>query len=352
MLFKMLRMFCLVLSIAVLLAACGLKSKPPTYDSDAAALEAAKQAEMAARLDVERLRRVDDVYYPVRSAGAPICGEHVRPVIGWLAMTLHEAPKGLSGAYAKVLNLDDSPRLVSVARGSAADAAGLREGDIIEQINGTPIPKGKKAVEAMNKLLDEALERGGAITVTAWRPPDTLHVALTPVSCCQYPVHYMRNDEVNAYADGEGIIVNSGMLRFVEDDDELALILGHELAHNSMEHLKTRRANQVIGAVFDALLMGLTGVYTTLGQQTGIGALSLEMETEADYVGLYFAARGGFAYERTPDLWRRMAMEHPAAISRGSTHPPTSERFVALEAAVEEVRAKVESGAEVLPEMK
>jgi predicted Zn-dependent protease len=79
---------------------------------------------------------------------------------------------------------------------------------------------------------------------------------------------------------------------------------------------------------------------------------SKEFEAEADYVGLYLMARAGFAIEDTPNFWRRMAIAHPGSVKRGlaASHPPTPERFLALEKTVEEIDAKRARSEALLPE--
>jgi predicted Zn-dependent protease len=80
---------------------------------------------------------------------------------------------------------------------------------------------------------------------------------------------------------------------------------------------------------------------------------SQDFESEADYVGLYVVARAGMPIDNAPRFWRRMGSQvAPGAISHGTTHPPTAQRFVALEAAVAEIKAKQAAGQPLLPNEK
>jgi predicted Zn-dependent protease len=45
-----------------------------------------------------------------------------------------------------------------------------------------------------------------------------------------------ESDAVNAFADGEKVVITKGMMRFVENDRELSLVIAHEMAHNAMGH--------------------------------------------------------------------------------------------------------------------
>lgn len=157
---------------------------------------------------------------------------------------------------------------------------------------------------------------------------------------------------MNAYADGERILLSVGMMRFTRNDNELALILGHELAHNTMLHVQKGSGNRMAGAVVGALIGALLGVNLTQAVADLGGAVnSQDFEAEADYVGLYYAARAGFDVSDVAKLWRRMAANHPAAIHlAGSTHPSTAKRFVAIEKTWEEIKSKKKKNKPLTPE--
>ena len=87
--------------------------------------------------------------------------------------------------------------------------------------------------------------------------------------------------------------------------------------------------------------------------QVGALAFSQEFEAEADYVGVYHAARAGYDTRKAAYFWRRMAAAHPRAIGlQGTTHPSSANRFLAVEAASKEVAEKRAGGTRLVPEMK
>ncbi len=86
-----------------------------------------------------------------------------------------------------------------------------------------------------------------------------------------------------------------------------------------------------------------------MGGRLTAGAYSQDFEAEADYVGLYVMARAGYDFHDAVTVWRRMAVNSPGAITMASDHPATSERFVALQAAIQEIDAKVAQGQKLLP---
>lgn len=132
-------------------------------------------------------------------------------------------------------------------------------------------------------------------------------------------VYVIDNEEWNAMAMGNfSIYVFSGLMEAV-DDEELAVVLGHEIAHASHEHTrKQQKRNLWIGlgslgaaAVLSgeleddeeavaALLVGLGAIAFTNGY-------SRDLEDQADRVGLRYAFEAGYDVHRAPGLWVRFA---------------------------------------------
>jgi Peptidase family M48 len=108
------------------------------------------------------------------------------------------------------------------------------------------------------------------------------------VDAARIRVHVVDSDEWNARAMGNGAIwVNTGLLKDTSDD-ELAVVLGHELAHYTHEH--TRRSVK-------------NGKLSLLAWGSGY---SRDLEDQADRVGLRYAYEGGFDIERAVDIWSRV----------------------------------------------
>jgi predicted Zn-dependent protease len=142
------------------------------------------------------------------------------------------------------------------------------------------------------------------------------------------------------------------MLKLVENDDELALVLGHELAHDAMGHAAKQMQNARMGMLGGALLdiaaaaagANTQGEFTKLGGQMGARAFSQDFESEADYVGVYFMVRAGYNPKGVEQVWRRMAAENPTAINLGLSHPTTPARYLTIANTRTEIEAKQSSG--------
>jgi predicted Zn-dependent protease len=179
-----------------------------------------------------------------------------------------------------------------------------------------------------------------------------------PLAVCDYNLIVERLGELNAYADGETVFVSQRMMEFSRSDNELAVVVGHEFAHNALGHVDSqqdnRRAGAIVGLILDmaAIAAGAStgGEFAKLGGDIGSDVFSQEFEAEADYVGLYATARAGYDIDVGADFWRRMAAENPDAITYASSHPTTIYRAAALDQVVMEISDKKRVGLPMEPE--
>jgi len=134
-------------------------------------------------------------------------------------------------------------------------------------------------------------------------------------------VYTIANDDWNAFAMGNyAIYVYTGLLRDM-DDDEVAIVLGHELAHATHEHTR-RRFTKAMWVQIAALgvtaasrndsrqqrvLVNLITAMTAMAMVNGYGR---DLEDQADRVGLRYAYEGGYDVARGPALWRRFAKKY------------------------------------------
>ena len=145
---------------------------------------------------------------------------------------------------------------------------------------------------------------------------------------------------------GGKIAVFSGILDVAKNDDGLATIMGHEIAHavakHSVERMSQSMAVNVGTQVADIFLGGqISRTRNTVGRATGMDIFQLgimnpfgrKQETEADYLGLIFSSLSGFNIKESTKLWERMreankGKEPPQFLS---THPSSSQRIKNLE---------------------
>lgn len=184
----------------------------------------------------------------------------------------------------------------------------------------------------------------------------TIGQAIIPVSDrphLPYTFTLLDTDEINAFAVPGGFIyITRGMLTFIENDDELAAVIGHEIAHVARRHGAQKLETL---ALAEAAVMLLLQAEPTLEQiyETQEGRLGAEMaamlllsgwsqqnEFEADEYGTIYMAQAGYDPQTIILLFERME----AAFATGqrdqidrlfSTHPPFPERIRHIEQIIE-----------------
>lgn len=306
--------------------------------------EARRQQEEVVKGYVDRHARVNRVSHRVLKANEGACakGEYAP---GMVVMSTGDVWRPYREAYQYFVGKDDRPRVLAVAPGSPAENGGVKVGDVLLNIN-------NRGVSDTNDVRDRLREQEKP-TLRVERDGALLDLVINQDKVCVSPVGLLEDSNVNAYALGEEIVVLAGLVKFVRSDDELALIVGHELAHNAMKHLDAKRNNSILGTLLlDVPLILLTGVNSGVGRSIGATAYSQEFETEADYVGLYYTAKAGYNVTGVAEFWRRMGVEHPNAIYTATTHPTTANRFVTLEATAAEIAEKRAKGLPLDPQMK
>jgi len=159
----------------------------------------------------------------------------------------------------------------------------------------------------------------------------------------KWEVNVITSPEVNAWCmPGGKIAVYSGLIEKLQiTDDELAAVMGHEIAHALREHGRERASQQmatsvgssVVGAVANIFLPGTgqvsAGLAGAVGQVTYELPYSRIHETEADRMGVELAARAGYDPRAAVTLWEKMAKlsSGSAPPKLLSTHPSTEERI-------------------------
>lgn len=162
----------------------------------------------------------------------------------------------------------------------------------------------------------------------------------------QWEVVVFEDDTPNAFAlPGGKIGVHTGILEVADTQDQLAAIIGHEVAHVISRHGAERVSQQFATSQALSLVQAYTANQSTATQRTVMGLLGLGAqvgvllpysrvhESEADLVGLDLMARAGFDPRGSVQLWRNM--QAAAGGQRPpqwlSTHPHSENRIEALQ---------------------
>lgn len=156
----------------------------------------------------------------------------------------------------------------------------------------------------------------------------------------------VQSDDVNAWCmPGGKVAVYTGILPFTANEDGLATVMGHEIAHaiarHSMEQMSNQYALQVGAQVLgmatsgkSTIMRGLVNNFYGIGGQLAMLKYSRGNESEADELGLMFMAMAGYNPQHAVAFWERMASAKSKANSTPeflSTHPSDARRVADIQ---------------------
>lgn len=230
-----------------------------------------------------------------------------------------------------------------------AARAGLQPGDVVTAINGRNVDNFRGLVAAENRLKNT--DKAEVAFVRDGRPM----TAAVEVEHLPVDVRFSVIDEqsVNAAAGAKQVFVTYGLINFTKSDDEIAAVLGHELAHLSRGHINRKLGGEVV-KTFLAIGLGIAAEVASSGSGNvvmrsvgGVGDVfgakfSRDLEREADYFGVKYIYLAGYDPQVAATFHERFAIEIPETMTRDyfSTHPSSPERTVRVQKAVEELKAK------------
>lgn len=201
----------------------------------------------------------------------------------------------------------------------------------------------KKSTNATNTAMVQRVGQNLANAVVSYLNANGLSAE---VSQYKWEFNLVQNTELNAFCmPGGKIVVYEGLLPVTQDEASLAIVLGHEIAHAVAKHSAERLSNaykqqyglQVLGAVASGI--GVSDGTIQLGQlvaQAGgqffTAGFSRKQESEADHMGLIFAAMAGYDPQGAISFWQRMSQATGGGSSSLlSDHPSDADRIQNLQ---------------------
>ncbi len=274
------------------------------------------------RLQIED-GRVAAIAWRMQTANVDICDQKAS-LSGLSLHALSQYPGGQRRAAIAQLGLSKHVAISAIAPGSAAAHAGLMIGDAILMVNDAETPvvladDGYAPVGNVEDMIEAAMVRA-PVKMRIARGGVARDVVLSGQLGCASRVQIIAGNSINAGADGKFVQINARMIEFVRSDDELAVIIGHELAHNILRHkvMKTK---------------------------------SKQAEYEADALGIWLVARAGYDVGAVIPFWTRFEDRTNAGIFADGTHPSKKKRLAAIAATVGDVAAQQAKGGTLLPPM-
>lgn len=286
----------------------------------------------------EEDHRVAAVAYRLGKAGVRLC-PLASPLTGMLLHHLPEYDPQGRKAMIDAHSLQRGPGVLAIVADSPAARAGLRAGDVLIAMNSklfaSPVtmaaePDRKRwraLVEQSEGELEEQL-RSGATRLTVLRDGEKMTISLSAEPGCPTRIRLARSAQVNAFASGRYVIMTTAMLNFIASEDELAVVIAHELAHNILAHPDRLRQQKV----------------PSRGFLRGFGKNASRVRTteeEADRLGIRLAWAAGYDVSAAIPFWRRFykRFDGPQLFR---THPSLEAREQLTMATIAELRASVQ----------
>lgn len=200
----------------------------------------------------------------------------------------------------------------------------------------------KTAKASANATNTEMVKRVGQRLATAVENYLNTNGLSAEVKNYSWEFNLVQDNQVNAFCmPGGKIVVYEGLLPVTQDETSLAIVLGHEVAHAVAKHSAEQMSTaikQQYGAQALSILMSGAGINTGLqsiastvfglGAQGASAKYSRDHESEADHLGIIFAAMAGYDPNAAVSFWQRMsAATGGGSASWLSTHPTDATRI-------------------------
>jgi Zn-dependent protease with chaperone function len=134
-----------------------------------------------------------------------------------------------------------------------------------------------------------------------------------------FQFHVVIDKQANAFATPNGIVVvNSGLIELLENEAQLAAVLGHEIAHATHEHTWRRQefhkgkrlAISLAGALAAGYGLGSLADIATMVNAAIVSGHSRSLENQSDRVGLQYLVNAGYDPRQAPAVWKLMAKQY------------------------------------------
>jgi predicted Zn-dependent protease len=141
-----------------------------------------------------------------------------------------------------------------------------------------------------------------------------------------YSIYLLKSEDINAFTVGGKIFFTTAMLAFCNSDDEIACIVGHEIAHNELGHI-----NEGISRLKTAGRFGEIGQMSSAVASLATTSFNQKNEAHSDFIGIDLAYAAGYNGCAGAELWKRMKKQegdHTGIDTFFSSHPFSEKREI------------------------
>jgi predicted Zn-dependent protease len=189
----------------------------------------------------------------------------------------------------------------------------------------------KNSKQTSNKQLADRVSRIGRKIAAASESQDS-----------DWNFYVLEDDVVNAFAlPGRKVFFYTGILKLMSNDDQIATVMGHEIAHVLARHGAERISQQMLSGAGSQILASSLNVASTpknkalfeavYGAASNVGVIlpfSRKHESEADTIGIYLMYKAGYNPNEAVNFWRKMALQGGGSkLEFLSTHPSDEKRI-------------------------
>jgi DNA-binding MarR family transcriptional regulator len=285
-------------------------------------------------------QRVADIAYRLQARNVALCRDQV-PLLGFV---LHgRGQYVLSAREAAAASFGFAPErasVLAVAASSPAARANLMPNDRVVRANGISFKLTELAdasdveVSAMERTIASFLKKGH-VDLQIVRSGRVMEVRIVPELGCASRIQLVPGGKLGASADGETVQLTTATLNLATDDDGLALIIAHELAHNIRRHGEQLDAQKVNRGLLAPFGKNRRRIRAT--------------EIEADYWSVYLIANAGYDLDRAAAFMARFAKKIDLGPLNDGTHLGVKARNALIAATIAEVRAKQRARQPLIP---
>ncbi len=301
----------------------------------------------------------------LRTAGAPLCKD-TEHVFGFLVVDRPDFDRSWLESENRTGEPSVQLRVWEVRDDLMPASNLLARGDGILAVDGERMT----SLDDFNDAMASARRKGIAILSVVRLDGDgsVSEVLLAGEPACDQDIHLVHDNVIATYPTGGDIYLTTALLETLESDDELALMISHDIAHETLGHLTRKRVQMGVGLLAEAAIMVFTAIPPT-GSLARFGkhAFAGGMERDADRHGMYIAARAGYDPGPSAELWTRFADRdrHPRSADetvehrhRSNTdallmnHPLSQERVDAMESVSGNIVRRRAAGLALVPDTK
>ena len=205
------------------------------------------------------------------------------------------------------------------------------------------------------------------VPVTVRRDLDDQHFELNPIESCNFRVVVLEDADLRLENRGTNVLISNVLIDLTHSDDEIKMLIAHQLAHIFSEHGTKKTRNAAIGGVAGgaaatALLLPVAIVGAIAGEdvefigdaiegsarlscEAGGGMFALRYEREADYLAIYLLERAGVEASDYLTFWDRM----PSDAVLNTMDKRIEDRAANIAATIEEIDEKRVAGLTLVP---